>query len=173
MAVSRKVEARALAADELDLVERSHHPAVQSIPDRDLGDLVKLVRERRAKARTEAHRRRREMRGKSDPKGASRSKADQGSHLKLEVLATALRRLNAEAQRRRAMAASAALVANARKALRLKEEAQPDDPAPNSRTARDGMRNIASRRRQNLKRPMEAGRLRKANAVAQAKKDAR
>lgn len=51
MAISRKEEARALSADEHALVEKSHHPAVQGLADADLAGLVKLLRERRDKAR--------------------------------------------------------------------------------------------------------------------------
>lgn len=42
MAISRKEAARALSADEQELVEKSHHPAVQELSDADLAGLVKL-----------------------------------------------------------------------------------------------------------------------------------
>jgi len=173
MAISRKEEARALSADEHDLVEKSHHPAVQELSDADLAGLVKLLRERRDKAQTEAHRRRREIRGKGAPKGAAASKADGGSQLKLAVLAMAMRRLNGEAERRRQLAASVSLIENARKAFAIKQGAAADGPAFNSRTARKGMRSVANQRAPNLVRPMELGRQRKAAKVAQAKRDAR
>ncbi|RVB40399.1 hypothetical protein EN902_09455, partial [Mesorhizobium sp. M7A.F.Ca.CA.001.16.1.1] len=131
MAISRKEEARALSADEHDLVEKSHHPAVQELSDADLAGLVKLLRERRDKAQTEAHRRRREIRGKGAAKGATPSKADGGSQLKLAVLAMAMRRLNGEAERRRQLAASVSLIENARKALVMKQGAASDGPAFN------------------------------------------
>ena len=63
MANTRKEEARALDAEERDLVEKSHHPVLQELSDQDLSQLVKLLRERREKAKTQANRRRREMRG--------------------------------------------------------------------------------------------------------------
>jgi hypothetical protein len=173
MAISRREEARALSADEHDLVEKSHHPSVQELADADLAGLVKLLRERRDKAQTEAHRRRREIRGKGAPKGATPSKADGGSQLKLAVLAMAMRRLNGEAERRRQLAAHVSLVGNARKALALKKDAQADGPAFNSRSAHKGMRAVANQKAENLVRPMERGRQRKAAAVAQAKRDAR
>jgi len=172
MAISRREEARALSADEQDLVAKSHHPAVQELADAELANLVKLLRERRDKAQTEAHRRRREMRGKGAPKGAVASKADGGSRLKLEVLAMAMRRLNGEAERRRQLAARLSLVENARKALASKQAAG-SGPDFNARTAREGMRAVANQKAQNLVRPMERGRQRKAAAVAQAKRDAR
>ncbi|UVK46037.1 hypothetical protein BPNPMPFG_001636 [Mesorhizobium sp. AR07] len=173
MAISRKEEARALSVDEQELVEKSHHPAVQELSDADLAGLVKLLRERRDKAQAEAHRRRREIRGKGAPKGAVSSKADSGSQLKLAVLAMAMRRLNGEAERRRQLAASVSLIENARKALAMKQRATSDGPAHNSRTARKGMRSVANQKAPNLVRPMELGRQRKAAKVAQAKRDAR
>lgn len=175
MAITRKVEERALDVEERDLVQKSHHPALQELSDQDLSQLVKLVRERRDKAKTQANQRRREIRGKSAPKGATPSKSDEGSKAKLAVLATAVRRVNSEVERRRRLRMAVAHLASARKALALKEAAQAsgDGAAFNSRTAHQGMRNVLSQRRIDLMRPMERGRLRKANAAAQAKKDAR
>ncbi|MFN3548940.1 MAG: hypothetical protein ACK4U0_15750 [Mesorhizobium sp.] len=175
MAITRKDEARALDSDERELVEKSHHPEVQELSDRDLADLVRLVRSRRDKAQTEASRRRREMRGKGAPKGTEPSKADAGSRMKLDVLAMAVRRLNAEIERRRQMAAKVSLAQSARNALALKKAAEAETPVEsfNARTAHHGMRKNPSDRRQNLVRPMELGRQRKAGAVAQAKRDAR
>jgi hypothetical protein len=100
MAISRKEEARALDADERELVEKSHHPVLRSVSDKELTDLLKLVRGRREKAKTQSQQRRREMRGKAEPKGASPSASDTGSRQKLAVLAMAVRRLNSEVARR-------------------------------------------------------------------------
>lgn len=174
MAISQKEEARALSADERELVEKSHHPMLQELPDAELASLVKLVRERRDKAKAQANQRRREMRGKGAPKGATQSAADEGSKLKLAVLAMAVRRLNSESERRRRMGASADMAENARKALAMKRAAEADKgPEFNSRHARKGMRKIANQRGENLVDPMERGRLRKAGAVAQARRDAK
>ncbi|HWV53201.1 hypothetical protein [Pseudorhodoplanes sp.] len=174
MAMTAKAEARALDADERDLVQKSHHPALQQLSDQDLSQLVKLVRERRDRAKTQANQRRREMRGKAAPKGATASKADEGSKAKLAVLAMAVRRLNSETERRRRMRASIAHVESAQRALAMKEaKAENGGAAFNSRQAHTGMRNKQSQKRQQLLNPMERGRLRKAQAVAQAKRDAR
>jgi len=174
MAITKKQEARALSSDEQDLVEKSHHPAVQELSDEELRNLVKLVRERRNRARTEASRRRREMRGKAAPKGAAASRAEEGSKLKLAVLAMSMRRLNSEIERRRKMTARLSLVENAQKALELKTEAAQSRVVPlNTRHAHEGMRNKPNKRSQNLIRPMELGRLRQAAKVAQAKRDSR
>jgi hypothetical protein len=173
MAITQRREARALNADEHELVARSHHPALQELPDEELRALVKLMRARRDKATVDANRRRREMRGKAAPKGAIQSQADEGSKLKVAILAMAMRRLNSEVERRRKMSARLTLVENASKALAMKEADATSGPRFNTRHAHQGMRNTPSRRRQNLIRPMELGRQRQAAKVAQAKRDSR
>ncbi len=100
MALSRKEEIRALDADELELVDRTRHPTIRELGDGELRDLIKLVREKRDRAQAIASRRRREMRGKAAPRGAEASTQDAGSRAKTEVLAMAMRRLNAERSRR-------------------------------------------------------------------------
>jgi hypothetical protein len=173
MAISQKEEARALNADEHELVVKSHHPNLQALPDAELADLVKLVRARREKAKTQAGQRRREIRGKAAPKGATPSKADEGSKVKLAVLAMAMRRLNGEVTLRHQIAARGSLADNAKKALAMKRGAESKGAGFNSRQAHQGMRNTSNQRPQNLVRPMETGRLRKAASVAQAKRDGR
>lgn len=106
MAFSRKLEARALGADELELVEKSHHPALQALPDGELSGLAKQLRERRDQAKAEAERHRREMRAKGPlpPVGPARDAgprpADAGPRTRLQILAKAIRRVNTEAARR-------------------------------------------------------------------------
>ncbi|WP_269930690.1 hypothetical protein [Aminobacter sp. HY435] len=174
MAMSRKQEERALSQDERQLVEKSRHPAVQELSDADLRDLIKTLRERRDKAQSDAHRLRREMRGKAVPKGAQAATRDQGTKVKLGVLAMAMRRLNSEHERRRQLVARIDLVENARAALALKQDKKPARGADfNTRQAHQGMRAVENTRAKSLVRPMERGRLRKAAAVAQAKRDAK
>ncbi|MDP1965300.1 MAG: hypothetical protein Q8K93_24210 [Reyranella sp.] len=173
MAITRKEEARALNADERELVEKSHHPALQELADEALANLVKLMRQRREKARTQAEQRRRELRGKAAARGATPSTAEEGSRLKVAVLAMAVRRLNSEVERRRRMKAKVSLVANARKALAMKQDSENTSLAFNSRHAHEGIRKVENPRAQDLIRPMERGRLRKAASVAQAKRDGR
>ena len=173
MAITRKEEERALNADELALVDKTRHPALQSLPDADLTSLVKLLRERREKAKTQAHQRRREIRGKTAPKGSAASKADDGSKTKLSVLAMAMRRTNAEVERRRQMATRQELVENAQHALELKKHAEANKIPFNTRHAHEGMRNIPNKQVKSLINPMERGRQKKAASVNQAKRDQR
>jgi hypothetical protein len=177
MAIARKDEARALDADERVLVEKSYHPVVQDLADAELADLSRLVRERRDRAQRLAAQRAREIRGKGVPRGATPSTGDAGSKVKVQVLAMAVRRLNAETERRRGMAATAAQMASARKALALKQAQAHSAPGMDNsraswreqrlRAAQTGARPTSA----DLMRPMERGRQRKAAAVAQARRD--
>lgn len=185
MAIARKDEARALDEAERTLVDQSYHPAVQALTDAELTELTRLVRERRDRAQRLAAQRAREIRGKGVPRGAAPSTGDAGSKLKVQVLAMAVRRLNAESERRREMAASVALVANAQRALAMKQASVAGDTgggadadAINSRARREQWRARATPARNRptsaeLMRPMERGRQKKAGAVAQARRDGR
>src|SRR6202030_4489730 len=100
MARSMKHERRLLGADELTFVDKTHHPALGLLPDRDLAELRKLVRERRDRAQDIAARQRRELRGKGAPKGTRPATGESGTREKHGLLAAALQRLNKEAARR-------------------------------------------------------------------------
>ena len=174
MSTSRKHEERALDSSETELVAKSRYPELKQLDDKELKSVLQLVRDRREKARTETQRRRREMRGKAAAKGATPSTTNDGNRMKLEVLAAAVSRLNAERTRRERMAAQVSQAELSRKVLNLKRENDSDEAGPtNSRHAHEGLRKIASERRASLVRPMERGRQRKAAAVSQAKRDAR
>ncbi len=174
MAISRRQAERLLTADEWQLVQKSHHPAIQSLSDADLSDLAKRIRERRDRAQSEAHRQRREIRGKADPKGAKAVSKDSGTRAKLEVLAMGVRSVNTEQSRRSRMRDKIRMVESMRAALARRKEAKAEhDASFNARQAYAGMHAIENSKPKNLVRPMERGRLRKAGAVSQAKRDAR
>jgi hypothetical protein len=173
MARSPKQEARALTADERDLVAKSRPPAIKSLTDAQLTALLKRTRERRNRARTVADRQRREMRGKAAARGAAPSKADEGSRLKLSVLTTALERLDAETQRRRRTKAKTSLVASARKALALKQKTKRAAAPSSTRSANTGLRGKARVTVKSHVPPSMRGRVRAQVARAQAKRDAR
>lgn len=174
MARSPKQEARALSTDERKLVEKSRPPAVKSLSDSALTSLVKLTRARRDRARAVAERQRREMRGKTSARGAAPSTADEGSRLKLSVLAGALRRLDAETARRRRDKAKTSLVASAKKALALKQKAKrAAPPRPSTRSANTGLRGKARIEVETHVPPSVRGSVRKQVARAQAKRDSR
>jgi hypothetical protein len=171
MAVTRKEEDRALNVDEREVVRQTRHPEIQALSDDALDKLSRRLRDMRDKAQSQANQHRREMRGKSAPKGASPKTSDAGSRLKASVLSIGMKRLNAESQRRTAMAKNHSLVENAQRALALKQAAQKGNVPFNTRHANEGMRDIPDQKAISLVRPAERGRLRKAQAVAQAKRD--
>ncbi|WP_119680711.1 hypothetical protein [Indioceanicola profundi] len=139
MARSRQEEARFLTREEQDIVARTHHPAIQGVAEGELADLIRLLRDRRDRARNIANRQRREMRGKAE--GTARD--DAGTRAKRDVLAAALQRANKELDRRRTEAAKDATVKNANRALAMKrateEFRQADHPAADDRSAGEGM----------------------------------
>lgn len=170
MAFTRKDEDRVLSAEERDLVAQTHHPEVAALPDDELANLRKLVRERRDRAIAIARHQRREMRGKVDAKGAARVTGDAGSRLKASVLAQAVKRLNNEAARRQRKAARVRLVANMRRALDMKRRAA-EPSHPQSRTAHQGMKSKPSRKAEQIADPREIGRVSQFVKDAQARRD--
>ncbi|HEY4848580.1 MAG TPA: hypothetical protein VIH87_12515 [Methylocella sp.] len=173
MARSIKHERRLLGADELTLVEKTHHPALGLLPDQDLAELRKLLRERRDRAQDIAARQRRELRGKAAPKGARAATDDSGTREKRDVLAAAMQRLNKEVTRRQAKAARQALIDAAKRALELRRatEATTTRPSP-GRTANEGI-NPKSPPAYTLRRPAKAGAISQHNKNMQATRDSK
>jgi hypothetical protein len=173
MARSIKQERRLLGADELTLVEKTHHPALGLLPDRDLAELRKLVRERRDRAQDIAARQRRELRGKAAPKGARAATDDSGTREKRDVLAAAMQRLNKEVTRRQAKAARQALIDGAKRALELRRTSESKRARPPAgRTANEGI-NSKSPPPYTLRHPAKAGAISQHNKNMQSKRDSR
>ncbi|MGQ0445442.1 MAG: hypothetical protein ACT4O2_10035 [Beijerinckiaceae bacterium] len=173
MARSIKHERRLLGADELTLVEKTHHPALGLLPDQDLAELRKLVRERRDRAQDIAARQRRELRGKAAPKGARAATDDGGTREKRDLLAAAMQRLNKEVSRREAKAARQALIDGAKRALELRRAADANTTRPSAgRTAHEGII-PKSTPAYTLRHPAKAGAISQHNKNMQAKRDSR
>ncbi|MGH6837987.1 MAG: hypothetical protein ACREDT_04150 [Methylocella sp.] len=162
-----------IGADELALVEKTHHSALGLLPDHDLAELRKLVRERRDRAQDLASRQRREVRGKAAPKGARAATDDSGTREKRDVLAAALQRLNKEAPRREAKGARQALIDSAKRALELRKAAEANSARPPSgRTANEGI-NPKNSPAYSLRNPAKLGAISQHNKNMQAKRDSR
>jgi hypothetical protein len=173
MARSIKHERRLLSTDELTLVEKSHHPALGLLPDHDLKELRKLVRERRDRAQDIAARQRRELRGKAVPKGARPATGDSGTREKRDLLAAALQRLNKEAARREAKAARQELIDSARRALEVRQASEKGSTRPSpGRTANEGI-NPKSTPAYSLRNPAKLGTVSQHNKNMQAKRDSK
>lgn len=170
MAMSRKDEARFLDKDEAGLVEKSHHPEIASLEDKALGDTIKLIRERRDRAREIGQRQRREMRGKAKPQGAKAAGDNAGTKQKMAVLAAALKRLNAEQTRRREQSARNATASGMKRAMELKA-ASAAPKRPSSKTADKGMKSVPNKKNEQITDPREVGRVSQQIKKAQAKRD--
>lgn len=139
MSISRRREQRLLDSSEADLVARSHRPGLSSADDAQISELIRLLRERRDRARDVARRQRREVRGKAAPSGTRPASDNSGSREKAALLAAAVKRVSKEHERRRSTTAS-----HSRRALAMKRAA--GDPAagrPSSRAANEGMRPVS------------------------------
>ncbi len=172
MARSIKQERRFLGADELALVEKTHHPALGLLPDQDLAELRKLVGERRDRAQDIAARQRRELRGKAAPKGTRAATDDSGTPEKRGLLAAAMQRLNKEVTRRREKAARQALINEAKRALELRPASEAKSPRPSERTANEGMTPKASQA-YSLRNPAKLGVISRHSKNTQAKRDSK
>ena len=170
MTTSRKTDRRALSQDEHKLIDRTHRPALTALKQDELAQLIRLVRERRDRARDIAHRQRRQSRGKDRGARAAPEHADAGNRRKAATLGEALARLIEERLRR---TGRSQLIANARKALAMKRAAVRQFRPPSRRTANTGMKPQGKKRVDRIGSPMEAGRVSQFVRDAQAKRDAR
>lgn len=139
MSVSRRREQRLLDTNEADLVARSHRPHLSAEGDAEISELIRLLRERRDRARDVSRRQRREVRGKAAPSGTRPASDNSGTREKAALLAAAVKRVSRERERRRSTTAS-----HARRALAMKRAA--GDPAanrPTSRASNEGMRSLS------------------------------
>ena len=103
-------EARLLTAAEQEAVNQTLQPAIIGLSRQDLQALARRLREARDRARAIASQQRREMRGKSAPRGATPARDDAGTVAKEQVLADAVRRISEELRHRTAAAGSLATV---------------------------------------------------------------
>jgi len=170
MTLTRRDEERFLSAEERELVAGTHHPEVAGLSDAELAKLRRRVRERRDRATDISRQQRREIRGKGAPRGAAPAAADSGSRMKVSLLAQAMKRLNAEATRRREKARSGSTADNMRRALAMKQAA-PRPSHPTSRTADQGMQSNPNQTREQITDPREIGRVSQFVKQGQARRD--
>jgi hypothetical protein len=144
MSLSKAAEKRMLTADEFETVSCTHYPEIRELTRKDLSDLVGRLRDHRDKARDIARQQRREMRGKSEPRGARPASDNAGTAMKGQIFASAVKRLNRQSARLDQADQRSAQGEKSRHALDLKQTGgKPDHPKPR-RTASRGMRSKAS-----------------------------
>ncbi|MBO9707031.1 MAG: hypothetical protein J7521_02365 [Caulobacter sp.] len=158
-----------LSFDEFQLVEATRHPAVSRLSARELKARQIELRGLHDKARTVSRRKRREAKGRSEPRAAG----GEESHVRRrkQVFAQALKRVNRELRRAEKAEATNATVAGARRALELKRESRGARHPSAGRTASQGMRSKPSGRDTVEMNRAEIGRVSQATKVAQARKD--
>lgn len=141
MSTRRQQQQRALDADEFARIEATLHPAITKMSDKDLGEALGWLRERRDRAQQLANRQRRAVRGKSDrPEGFDQ--ADAGNRQKASILGEAVSRLNKERTRRAGQAKREAMVESAREALGARQAAKPRTRPNPGRTPGTGVKPV-------------------------------
>ena len=131
------------------------------------------LRQMREKERTLARQKRREVRGKADPRGGSFPGSAEQPHRRKQVLSSALKRANREISRRRKIDARAANVEAAQKALATVRAAKfRHHPAADDH-AREGAVPLPSRKRTWVIPGAKVGSISQMNKVSQAVRDAR
>ncbi len=166
-------EGRLLNASELEIVSNTRSPIIETLSVEQLQAVTHRLRQAHDRAKDIGTRQAREMRGKTDPRGAKRAQDNTGSVAKARVLGEAIKRVDGELRRReesnQASPSQADLSLNA---LEMKLTAPEEHHPGGGRSAAPGMRvktnkvppKIGTTRK-------EIGRVSQAGKVAQARKD--
>jgi hypothetical protein len=173
MSIPCKFERSILSFEEHETILRSHHPGIYDVGLDDLKALRQRLRDMRDRERTLARQKRREVRGKSTPRGGSFPGTAEHPLQRKQVLSAALKRVNKEIGRMQKLDARSAHVAAARHALAMRRAAQFPARLPSGDTAGEGMRPLPSQRRRTIVSPANIGRVSQATKNAQAAHDAR
>jgi hypothetical protein len=164
-------ERRVLTHAEFEAVSGTHHPAVCDLTREDLVGLARRIRGYRDRARDVTHERRREKRGKAEPRGASPAPAEDGLTRKGSVFASALKRVNLQIARHDRLQRRSSQGEIARRALEMKRAAAVRHHPGGGRTAGRGMRSLPNRGDTVRVDPREIGRVSQAVRSAQARRD--
>ena len=171
MSTSIADERKLLAAEEYAPVARSHYPALMDLKREELVDLVRWLRDQRAKFRGMVEHRRRVRRGKTDPRNAATEQSsERGVAAKKQVFARALKRVNGRLDNVLAGEKRAAMRAGMVSALESKRRAPVHHPQ-SGRRARTGARAIENPKGPDLVDRAEVGRVSQADRTSQARRD--
>jgi hypothetical protein len=173
MSIPIATERSLLSHDEFEAIKATHYPAISGLSAEELRSTLRDIRQRRDKARTIARQQRRELRGKSEPRGNSPARDDTQAMRRKQVFAQAVKRLNRELGRlEEAEERPPNLVESYRRALELLRSNRAVHHPSAWRTANLGMQPRPSGRNTVEIDPREIGRVSQAVKVAQAKRDA-
>lgn len=173
MSLSTKFVSRLLSHEDQQLVAGTHHPAIYQLSRDELRDMRKRLRELRDRERTLLSQKRREMRGKGEPRGGSFPGTADLPGRRKQVFAQALRRVNGEVHRLEKMEAQAVHTAAARRALALRKSGEQFARPQNEPTPGRGTQAKPNKRGKSHIPGSQVGSVTKATARAQAAKDSR
>jgi len=173
MSVPCKFERSLLSHEENETVRLTHHPAIYDVEVVELEAMRPRLRKMRDKERTLGRHKRREGRGKAEPRGASFPGTAEHAAKRKQIFAAALKRVNTELRRLHDLAARFANIEAARKALALHRAADFRTHPPAGATADEGMVPKPSSRRRKIIAGAKIGRISQATKIAQAVRDAR
>lgn len=173
MSISLKSERSLLNHDEYQAVLATHHPAIYQLDGKALHDTRVRMRTLRDKERTLARQKRRENRGKAQPRGGSFSGTVDQPYRRQRIFAGAVKRVNNELRRLRKLEARAVNVDSAHRALALKRANKFVHHPPSDETPAEGMHLINNRRRRTKVAPDQIGSVSQRTKAAQARRDTR
>jgi hypothetical protein len=173
MAIPCRSERSQLNHEEAELIRVTHHPTIYGLPPDELRALKLRLRGQRDKAQALARQKRREERGKAEPRGKSFPGTAEQPQRRKQIFVAALKRVNKELDRLRKLEARTAHVDAARTALAQYRLAKFVHHPPADATPRGGMQPHASVRRRRIVPPSKIGSISQATRVAQAIRDAR
>lgn len=173
MSDRKQLEARLLNAAELEDVNATRPPAKEQASGEQLKVLAQRLRRARDRAKDIAAGRKREMRGKADPRGTKPTRDNTGTLAKAQVLGEAIERIEDELSRRENLTIATRTQTDlSRHALELKlSHPSPSHPG-SGRSASEGMK--AKQRQKPLRvgaSKGEVGRVSQEGKVSQARKD--
>jgi len=173
MRVTCKAEQSLFDFDEFELIKPTHHPAIYDVDAVGLADLQHRLRQLRDREKTLARQKQREVRGKSEARGAGFPGTAERPHRRKTAMTAALRRIAKELRRQEVVAARAAHAEAARRALAMHRAAKFVHHPPNPDTPAPDLRSIPSRQRRHRVPPAHIGRVSQHTKIRQAVRDAR
>jgi hypothetical protein len=171
MSLPCKFERSLLSHEEYETVQVTHHPAIHGVDRDGLHQVKDRLREMRDREQTLARQKRREVRGKADPRGGSFPGTAERPLQRKQVFAGALKRVNKEIVRLRKLEARAALTGAARRALALRRAGEGPRHPPAGETARHGMHPTPNEQARTGILPGTVGSVSQATRTAQAIRD--
>jgi len=173
MSLNGKFERSLFGFDEYESIRATHHPEIYDLTNAELRDIGRRLRQMREKERTLARQKRREVRGKAEPRGGNFPGTAERPQLRKRAVSAALKRVNKEIKRQQKLEAKAANVEAARRALAMRRAANfVHYPAVGS-TSHEGMQPIINRKRRWSVPPAKIGSISQATKVQQAVRDSK